>query len=83
MNAFLASMALDNPKLMLAYLPHGIHKPAFASREPTPEESKLYDVLLFGSTNEKVYPLRAAAQKATKLTTVLRQLRHPGYGKCL
>jgi len=95
MNDFLRAFSDANPTAMVAYLPHGIHRPAFEmyrrqknSSRPTTktrhrdqsDDSKKYNVLLFGSTNERLYPLRAAAQRAVKLSdNVISQFRHPGY----
>ena len=80
LHPFLEKLRSNNPDTMLAFMPHGINKRTY-EKQPIHRDNKKHDVLLVGATYKHIYPLRAAAQRAIKLTNVLKQIGHPGYAE--
>ena len=77
---FLQTLRTKYPDTMLAFMPHGINKRTYEKGIVHPNNKK-HEVLLVGATYKHIYPLRAAAQRAIKLTNVLKQIGHPGYAE--
>lgn len=80
LHPFLEKLRTKYPDTMLAFMPHGINKRTY-EKEVVHQNHKKHEVLLVGATYKHIYPLRAAAQRAIKLTNVLKQIGHPGYAE--
>jgi hypothetical protein len=80
MHPFLKQLINKNPNTLLAYMPHGINKRTYEKSIVNIKDKK-HEVLLVGATYKHIYPLRASAQRAIKLTNVLKQIGHPGYAE--